>query len=594
MAGDGNCSREDAIPSDGESQGNGTADSPVGSAPRLEGASNASGDVLEVGGKGELPTAARKAGPGEFDLLKVIGMGAFGKVLQVRSRRNGQILAMKCISKKMLARRNHTTYMQAERDIMTKVVHPFVVALQCAFQTEHKLFLVMEYLPGGELFFHLSKKGLFLEDYAKFYAAEMVLALEFLHGKGIIHRDLKPENLLLGANGHICVTDFGLAKELTHDEDEGLKTICGTNEYMAPEMILRKGYGKAVDWWSMGALVYEMTAGYPPFQGKTPKDLNRKILNERVSLPKWLSPTAHQVLRGFLERNVSRRLGAKKTTMFDIGGATAVKHHPFFEGIDWVKLVALQVEPPLKPELVSTTDTSNFATEFVDMALPRSLSQESLLSHAGSLEPPGSEEVGGMFRGFSFVADSFIEEGDWQQGQGDGFSFAQGGGDGPSAGPPKKVKGKRIRKKGKAKAMQAGASAKAPDVPTESARSEHGNEDRSLPLCGAVREQDVPKPVFVREPVGGVESKPSTLAALLKAQLKDEPPNAAVSKKEPSRANVWGVSSLPAPAPVPIPAGPPQAKGRPSPARRLPTQDSKGLPGHHADASGTFVWKRPV
>ncbi|CAN0438965.1 unnamed protein product, partial [Scytosiphon promiscuus] len=108
-------------------------------------------------------------------------------------------------------------------------------------------------------------------------------------------RDLKPENLLLGANGHICVTDFGLAKELSHAEDEGLKTICGTNEYMAPEMILRKGYGKAVDWWSMGALVYEMTAGYPPFQGKTPKDLNRKILNERVSLPKWLSPTAHQV-----------------------------------------------------------------------------------------------------------------------------------------------------------------------------------------------------------------------------------------------------------------------------------------------------------
>lgn len=301
-----------------------------------------------------------------------------------------------------------------------------------------------------------------------------------------------------------------------------------------------------------------------------------------------------QVLRGFLERNVSRRLGAKKTTMFDIGGATAVKHHPFFEGIDWVKLVALQVAPPLKPELVSTTDTSNFATEFIDMALPRSLSQESLLSHAGSLEPSGSEEVGGMFRGFSFVADTFIEEGDWQQGQGDGFSFAQGGGDGPSAGPPKKVKGKRIRKKGKAKAMQAGASAKAPDVPTESARSEHGDEDRSLPLCGAGREQDVPNHVFVREPVGGAESKPSTLAALLKAQQKGKPPNAALSKNEPPRANVWGVSSLPAPAPVPIPAGPPQAKGRPTPARIPPTQDSKGLPGHHADASGTFVWKRPV
>ncbi|CAM9590809.1 unnamed protein product [Choristocarpus tenellus] len=126
--------------------------------------------------------------PSDFELLKVIGMGAFGKVLQVRSRRNGHILAMKCISKKMLERRNHTSYMQAERDIMTKVNHPFIVGLQCAFQTDVKLFLVMEYLPGGELFFHLSKKGLFLEEYARFYAAEMVLALEHLHSKGIIHR----------------------------------------------------------------------------------------------------------------------------------------------------------------------------------------------------------------------------------------------------------------------------------------------------------------------------------------------------------------------------------------------------------------------
>eukprot|EP00752_Nemacystus_decipiens_P016534 g14778.t1 len=443
---------------------------------------------LPKGGEGAQEGALPpKAGPGEFDLLKVIGMGAFGKVLQVRSRRNGQILAMKCISKKMLARRNHIAYMQAERDIMTKVVHPFVVALQCAFQTEHKLFLVMEYLPGGELFFHLSKKGLFLEEYAKFYAAEMVLALEFLHGKGIIHRDLKPENLLLGANGHICVTDFGLAKELSHEEQDGLKTICGTNEYMAPEMILRKGYGKAVDWWSMGALMYEMTAGYPPFQGKNPKDLNRKILNERVSLPKWLSPTAHQVLRGFLERNVSRRLGAKKTTMFDIGGATAVKHHPFFEGIDWAKLIALQVEPPLKPDLISTTDTSNFAEEFVDMALPRSLSHESLLSQAESVEPSVAE-VDGMFRGFSFVADSFIEEHDWDRSP-DGFRFVQGGGGGgPSAGGggaggarPKKVKGKRIRKKGKAKGMQPA------EISQQSAAPDSKRVEESAPTTDSAR-----------------------------------------------------------------------------------------------------------
>ncbi|CAM9158210.1 unnamed protein product [Hapterophycus canaliculatus] len=531
--------------------------------------------------------APSPAGPGEFDLLKVIGMGAFGKVLQVRSRRNGQILAMKCISKKMLARRNHTAYMQAERDIMTKVVHPFVVALQCAFQTEHKLFLVMEYLPGGELFFHLSKKGLFLEEYAKFYAAEMVLALEFLHGKGIIHRDLKPENLLLGANGHICVTDFGLAKELSHDEDEGLKTICGTNEYMAPEMILRKGYGKAVDWWSMGALVYEMTAGYPPFQGKTPKDLNRKILNERVSLPRWLSPNAHQVLRGFLERNVSRRLGAQKTTMFDIGGATAVKHHPFFEGIDWTKLIALQVEPPLKPELISNTDTSNFSAEFVGMALPRSLSHESLLSHAESVETSGADAAE-MFRGFSFVADTFIEEGDWQQhGQDSGFSFVQGGSDGPLGGRPKKVKGKRIRKKGKPKVTDPVTTGEARASTADTAAA--GPRQVEKRVEESVVYEEVCQPVFVREPVEALEPKPSSLAALLQAQLKEKPPQGVVSR--PQRPNVWGSSSLPSPAPVPIPSGPPIQ--RPPMARRVPARE-KGLPGRHEGASDTFVWKRPV
>ena len=180
------------------------------------------------------------------------------------------------------------------------------------------------------------------------------------------------------------------------------------------------------------------------------------------------------MLRGFLERNVSRRLGAKKTTMFDIGGATAVKHHAFFEGIDWAKLIALQVEPPLKPELISNTDTSNFCAEFVDMALPRSLSQESIMSHGGTLGPPGADAVKGMFRGFSFVADTFIDEENWQQGEGECFSYMPGGKEGPDASatraggacdeltPPKKVKGKRIRKKGKAKEMSV-------EVPIEAA-----------------------------------------------------------------------------------------------------------------------------
>ncbi|CAM9792556.1 unnamed protein product, partial [Phaeothamnion confervicola] len=324
----------------------------------------------------------RKVGPKDFELLTVIGIGAFGKVLQVRNRFSGKIYAMKCISKEMLRRKNHVSYMQAERDIMTKVNHPFVVGLKCAFQTEQKLFLVMEFLPGGELFYHLSKGGLFLEGQARVYAAEMVLALEHLHANGIIHRDLKPENLLLGADGHIALTDFGLAKELSPEEDEGLKTICGTNEYMAPEMILRKGYGKAVDWWSMGTLLYEMMTGYPPFRGRTVKELNRKILNNKVTLPPYLSHDAHQVLRGFLERCVDKRLGAARSTMFEVGGVSAVKSHQFFRDVDFLALLRKEMEAPLMPQLAGPADTSNFHEDFVGMDLPRSLSENSVMSAA--------------------------------------------------------------------------------------------------------------------------------------------------------------------------------------------------------------------
>lgn len=282
--------------------------------------------------------------------------------------------------------------------------------------------------------------------------------------------------------------------------------------------------------------------------------------------------------------------------MFDIGGATAVKQHPFFEGIDWAKLVALQVEPPLKPELTSQTDTSNFSAEFVDMALPRSLSHESLLGPA-SLEPPGVDEVGEMFRGFSFVADSFIDEHDWQDGQDkSGFSFVERGGDGPNAGaarvggaPPKKVKGKRIRKK-KTKGVQATAAIEGASI-TDVVRVEHMDRDRSTALSGA--EEDVHKPMFVREPVGEVDSKPSTLAAMLRAQQKDNSHSAPnVAPPRPQRPNVWGASSLPAPAPVPTPGRYSAEGGSSAQERRLPPQDVKVLPGHRT--GGTFVWKRPV
>jgi serine/threonine protein kinase len=171
-----------------------------------------------------------KIGPKHFDLLKLIGEGAFGKVLLVRNKLNECLYAMKVISKKYLKKKNNIQYMKSERDILLKMKHPFIVTLWHAFQTEKKLFLVMDFLAGGELFFHLKRRGLILEQEVRFYLAEIILALEFLHDLGIIHRDLKPENVLLRYDGHIALTDFGLAKDLgTRDT---VKTFCGTSEYM--------------------------------------------------------------------------------------------------------------------------------------------------------------------------------------------------------------------------------------------------------------------------------------------------------------------------------------------------------------------------
>ena len=199
----------------------------------------------------------------------------------VRNLLDRKLYAMKIISKKLLKKKNSIMYMKSERDILTKVDHPFVVSLFFAFQTERKIFLVMDFLGGGELFFHLKRRGLILEKEVRFYLAEMVLAIEFLHNKGIIHRDLKPENVLLRDDGHVCITDFGLAKEI--GDLESARTLCGTSEYMAPEMLTRNGYGKGVDWWSLGALCYEMLSGKPPFTAKTQKDLG-ELEKRNISL----------------------------------------------------------------------------------------------------------------------------------------------------------------------------------------------------------------------------------------------------------------------------------------------------------------------
>lgn len=240
-------------------------------------------------------------GPQHFDLLKLLGTGAFGKVVLVQGRIDRKLYAMKVISKKLLRKKNNVSYMKSERDILTKVHHPFLVSLQFAFQSDTKIFLVMDFLGGGELFLHLRRRGLIREHEVQFYLGEMILAVDFLHQKGIIHRDLKPENILLRADAHICITDFGLAKEI----GDGLvaRTLCGTSEYMAPEMLSRAGYGKAVDWWALGALCYEMLVGRAPFNAPNQKELDRKIMFEKLSVPSYLTATTHALLKAMLDKD---------------------------------------------------------------------------------------------------------------------------------------------------------------------------------------------------------------------------------------------------------------------------------------------------
>jgi len=363
--------------------------------------------------------------PKDFELLTVIGNGAFGRVLQVRNKQSKKILAMKIISKRLLRRKNsYVKQIQLERDILKRIRHPFIVSMHCSFQTKEKLFIVMDFLAGGELFLRIGKEGIFLEDQAAFYLAEIILALEHLHNNDILHRDLKPENVLLSSDGHVCLTDFGLSKDFSleqrywsestaedptatdsdnpNDSETRAKTICGTTEYMAPEMIAKKGYGKAADFWSLGCLFYEMLSGRTPFHSKLgEKDILRKILSERIKMPHGTTSNACKVLKGLLNRNPQDRLGAAKSTMFQIGGVAGLKQMEFFSSIVWLKLERKEVDPPTRFVVDSETDLRHFHDEFTKMDIPPSV------IHMTRDEFSPRRCASHHFPGFSFVQEDF-------------------------------------------------------------------------------------------------------------------------------------------------------------------------------------------
>eukprot|EP01119_Soliformovum_irregulare_P010691 TRINITY_DN2635_c3_g1_i2.p1 TRINITY_DN2635_c3_g1~~TRINITY_DN2635_c3_g1_i2.p1 ORF type:complete len:840 (-),score=353.86 TRINITY_DN2635_c3_g1_i2:62-2581(-) len=303
---------------------------------------------------GDLAEEEKPVTKDDFELLAVVGKGSFAKVMQVRKKDTGEIYAMKILQKSTVISKNQVAHTLAEKDILTKVEHPFVVRLHYAFQTKDKLYLILDFVNGGELYHHLRRDGRFSEERVRFYAAELVLAVAHLHSLNIMYRDIKAENVLLDPKGHIVITDFGISKEVR--EEEKTNTMCGTPEYLAPEILLGVSHGKAIDWWSLGNLIYEMLVGMPPFWATTVSTMYNKILTAEVRFPSWMSEDARSLLMGLLERDVDKRLGSK--------GAEEVKNHKFFQGIDWKKLEKKEVDPPFKPDVSSSLDTSQIDPEF--------------------------------------------------------------------------------------------------------------------------------------------------------------------------------------------------------------------------------------
>lgn len=314
-----------------------------------------------------------KVGLEDFDLLAVVGQGSFGKVVQCRHKATGKIYAMKMLNKKSLIERGEIDHTKSERDILQNVKHPFLMSLHYSFQTPDRLYFVMDFVNGGELFYHLQNDQVFDNERAKFYSAEILLALEYLHNNGIIYRDLKPENLLLDMDGHIKMTDFGLSKKGFNNSSDRTDTFCGTPEYLAPEVLLQKEYGKAVDWWSYGSLIFEMLTGLPPFYDEDVQKMYSFKMTSELEIPDDVHPDAADLIRKLLVRNPDNRLQ----------DPAQIKAHPWFEGIDWDALLEKKIEPTFKPPVESKESVMCIDVGFLEMTLSdvKSNPQENANAH---------------------------------------------------------------------------------------------------------------------------------------------------------------------------------------------------------------------
>ena len=288
----------------------------------------------------------------DFEKLKTVGLGSYGRVRLCKQKKTGEIFVMKILKKNEIIKQKQVDHVYSEFNILSTLKHPFIVQLVgFNFEDPKYIYFVLEYVQGGELFTLLRTKGTFPVPQTKFYLAHIITIFEYLHSKNIVYRDLKPENILINKNGYLKLTDFGFAKIL---ENEKTYTLCGTPEYLAPEIILNKGHGKAVDWWTLGILLYEMLVGIDPFSDDDPMKTYQKILKGKINFPKTIDKDAKSLIKHLLTQDTSKRFGCLKNGVKDI------LNHRFFDGFDWKNFVYLTLTPPYIPDVKSEDDTSNF------------------------------------------------------------------------------------------------------------------------------------------------------------------------------------------------------------------------------------------
>ena len=286
----------------------------------------------------------------DFDLQDTIGVGSYSRVRLCRHKSSGLLLAIKIFKKTDVIRTQQIEHILSEKSVLSRIDHPFIVKLVTSLQDTINLYLVMELVIGGEIFTHLRNSGRFSNETTRNYVAQVTLGLSYLHEQDIIYRDLKPENLILDEKGYIKMVDFGFSKEVK----DRTWTLCGTPEYLAPEVIQSRGHGKAADWWSLGILIYEMLAGYPPFYDDNPFGIYQKILLGKVEFPRHFDAQAKDLIRKLINLDLSKRIGTLKGRAYDI------QKHKWFKGIDWEAMLRKEIPPPIVPEVRHPADTRNF------------------------------------------------------------------------------------------------------------------------------------------------------------------------------------------------------------------------------------------